>query len=71
MNEPIPAEPSLIDVARALYLKQGTTISHRDIARHMGASKEWVRNFIAGDIKNPGVLTLEKFIAAIKANANV
>lgn len=65
------AAPSLLDVARALYEEHRERTTTRDIARHMGSSHEWVRQFVAGQIKNPGVLTLEKFITAVKTIANV
>jgi hypothetical protein len=71
MNQPNPAEPSLIEVAQQLYKDHGSLLSTRDISKRMDVSHEWVRKFIAGQIPNPGVLTLEKFIAAIKDAKNV
>ena len=69
--QPPNPSPSLLDVARALYAAHGTGMTTRDIAKRMDCSHEWVRRFIAGEIPNPGVLTVERFIEAIKANANV
>ena len=57
---------SLLDVARKLYTDHGHLLSLRDIAKEMDISHEWVRKFVKGEIKNPGVITLEDFIAAIK-----
>jgi orotate phosphoribosyltransferase-like protein len=71
MNQQPTAEPSLIDTARKLYAENGAGLSNGEIARRMNVSKEWVRRFIAGEIPNPGVLTLESFIAVIKAASNV
>lgn len=59
------AAPSLIDVARKLYADKGALLSTRDIAKRMNVSHEWVRRFVAGDIPNPGVRTLETFIRAL------
>ena len=57
---------SLLDVARKLYNERGKLLSLRDIAERMEVSHEWVRRFVKGDIPNPGVLNVERFIATIK-----
>lgn len=57
--------PSLLDVARKLHADKGALLTTRDIAKRMNVSHEWVRRFIAGEIPNPGVKTLESFIAAL------
>lgn len=67
---PLAASP-MLDEARTLYAEHGSKTTTREIARRMDVSHEWVRQFVAGQIKNPGVLTLENFIAVLKTLANV
>lgn len=61
---------SLIDVAKRIYAEKGERLSIRDIAQRMNVSREWVRRFIASDIPNPGVRTVEAFIKAVNELAN-
>ena len=64
---------SLIEVARELFKLSPPALTVREIAEKMEpkASPEWVRKFVKGEIPNPGVLTLEAFIKAIKDLSNV
>lgn len=60
--------PSLIDAAHALYKERApfANLTTRAIGVEMGMSHEWVKKFLANEIHNPGVRSVEAFIQAIK-----
>lgn len=64
------ANVSLIDVAKQLHAAKADALTTKDIAQRMKVSKEWVRRFLAGEIPNPGVRTVESFIKAVSELTN-
>lgn len=58
---------SLRDVAIALYNARPAYIKPREVAEAIDRTPEWLRVFAKGDVKDPGVVTIERLIAYIKS----
>ena len=43
----------------------GPTRSILQFSRHADVSYDWLRKFMAGDIRNPGIMTLDRIAQAL------
>lgn len=58
-------KPSLRDEAIEMYVNRPAYIKVVEVAEAIDKTPEWLRRFGKGDIKDPGVTTVESLIAYI------
>lgn len=58
--------PSLRDLAIEIYVNRPAYIKVVEVAEAIDKTPEWLRRFGKGEIKDPGVTTVEALIAYIK-----